>query len=58
MDFLVPPYTVACTVMYHLVPPCTTFNGTVQVQGSTYQYIPVRTDLGITGGSMYQNVPF
>ncbi len=28
--------------MYHLVPPCT-----VQVQGSTYQYIPVCTAIGI-----------
>jgi hypothetical protein len=25
----------SCTILYHLVPPCT-----VQVQGSTYQYIP------------------
>ncbi len=31
----VPPYTVPCTVMYHLVPPCTTL-----YHDSTGQYIP------------------
>ncbi len=49
----VPLYTVPCTVMYHLVPPCTTLYhaGTRQyipVHTSMYQYIQVCTDLGIT----------
>jgi hypothetical protein len=52
----VPPYTVVCTTLYRHVPSCTPCN--VQVQASTYQYIPVCTALGITYVGTYWYVPF
>ena len=47
MQFLIPP----CTTLYHLVPPCTFLYQMVQV--STCQYMPVRTDPGITDVGTY-----
>ena len=52
---LVPSCTVSHTALYRLVPPCTALYHMVQV--STYQYMPVRTDLGITDVSTYCLVP-
>ncbi len=40
--------SLACTTLYHLVPPCT-----IMVQASTYKYIPVCTDLRISYASTY-----
>ncbi len=57
IPLFVPPCTILyrSTILYHLVPLCT-----VQVQGSTYQYIPVCTAIGIfyVGTSKYWYVPF